>query len=202
MASCHRRTQTIVRSIGAVTASTTPDRTRRQAGLTALYLGIFASVWFSVPATGGALRVLLIVGSVAAIVTAIVGAMTVSRARRAGPAAPRDRAADRRYLLIVLAEFAAAGLGAVLLSLADRNAYIPALVAFVVGAHFFPLVPVLRDPGLRALGAVVCAVAVAALVAGLATSVEPGLVAGIGTGLALLTYGVVALAGMTRSPSH
>jgi hypothetical protein len=174
-----------------------PVRSRRQAGLTGLYLGLFATVWFSVPAAGGALRVLLVVASIAALLTVVAGITVLVRAGRPAPGG-RDRATDRRYLLVVAAEFAAAGLGALLLSVAGRPSYIPVLVAFVVGVHFFPLVEVLRDPRLRLLGTVVCAVALVALVAGLATSVASGLVAGIGTGAALLGYAILALATAAR----
>jgi hypothetical protein len=172
-------------------------RTRQQAGLTGLYLGLFATVWFSVPKAEGAPRALLVVGSVAALLTAAVGMAVAVRARRREPAR-RDRDADRRYLLIVFAEFAAAGLGALLLSWAGWSEYVPVLVGAVVGAHFFPLVRVLRDPQLRLLGAVVCAVALAGLIAELATSVPAGSVVGVGTGLALLGYAVMALAGALR----
>ena len=170
-----------------------PARSRRQSGLTGIYLGLFATVWFSVPAAGGTLRVLLVVASIAALLTVVAGIAVLARAGRPAPGG-RDRATDRRYLLVVAAEFAAAGLGALLLSGTGRSSYIPVLVAFVVGVHFFPLVEVLRDPRLKLLGAVVCAVALAALITGLATSVAPGLVAGTGTGLALLGYAILALA--------
>ncbi|SNY49009.1 hypothetical protein [Paractinoplanes atraurantiacus] len=173
-------------------SSTVETGSRRRAGLTGLYLGLFATVWFSVPAAGGVLRVLLIVGSVAALLTAGWGLTLLLRAGR-GSSEPRDRRADRRYLLIVLAEFAAAGVGALLLSLAGQAAYTPALVSAVVGLHFFPLVPVLGDPRLRVLGAAVCAVALLALVLGMATSIAPGLIAGVGTGLALLAYAALAV---------
>ncbi|MEV1159975.1 hypothetical protein AB0J27_31705 [Micromonospora chokoriensis] len=59
---------------------------RRQAGLTALYLGIFAMVWFSVPAAEQPLRALLVVGSIAALLTAVLGGVLSARLR--GPAAP------------------------------------------------------------------------------------------------------------------
>ena len=177
--------------------STAGIGSRRQAGLTALYLGLFATVWFSVPSADGVLRTLLVVGSVAGLLAAACGLAVIVRARGHGPAR-RDRDADRRYLLIVLAEFAAAGLGALLLSLVGRPEYIPVLVAAVVGAHFFPLVRVLHDPLLRPLGVVIGAVASAALVTGLATSVDAGLVAGAGTGLALLGYAVMALGATLR----
>ncbi|MGC4791172.1 hypothetical protein ACLQ22_25485 [Micromonospora sp. DT178] len=165
-------------------------QSRRQAGLAALYLGVFATIWFSVPAAEQPLRALLVVASGAALVTAVIGAVVVARSR--GPVA-HDRAADRRYLLIVLAEFAAAGLGAVVLALVGWSEFIPVLVCAVVGLHFFPLVPVLRDPLLRLLGAAMCVVALAGLVTALATAVSAGLVVGTGAGLLLLGYAVLAL---------
>lgn len=182
-------------------SSSVQGRTRQRAGLTGLYLGVFATIWFSVPAADGVLRALLVVGSVAALVTAVLGGVVAARAGRGGPVR-RDRDADRRYLLIVVAEFAAAGLGAWALSAADRSEWIPVLVAAVVGAHFFPLVPVLGDPRLRVLGAVICAVAAAGLVVGLATDVEPALVVGPGTGAALLGYAVLTLLGALRDKDH
>ncbi|MFG2168463.1 hypothetical protein [Micromonospora chersina] len=95
---------------------------RRQAGLTALYLGVFAAVWFSVPKADPPLRSLLVVGSVGALLAAAVGAVLVARAGRR-PAGERDRAADRRYGLVVAAEVAVGlvvgtGAGAVLLAYA------------------------------------------------------------------------------------
>ncbi|MEW2377417.1 hypothetical protein AB0883_15130 [Micromonospora sp. NPDC047812] len=165
-------------------------QSRRQAGLAALYLGVFATIWFSVPAAEQPLRALLVVASGAALVTAVIGAVVVARSRGA---VAHDRAADRRYLLIVLAEFAAAGLGAVVLALVGRSEFIPVLVCAVVGLHFFPLVPVLRDPLLRPLGAAMCVVALAGLVTALATAASAGLVVGTGAGLLLLGYAVLAL---------
>ncbi|MGW3606048.1 hypothetical protein [Micromonospora sp. NPDC005161] len=164
---------------------------RHQAGLTALYLGIFAMVWFSVPAAEQPLRALLVVGSIAALLTAVVGGVLSARTRGAG--GPRDRATDRRYLLIVVAEFAAAGLGAAVLAAAGWSEYIPVLVCAVVGLHFFPLAPLLRDPLLRPLGVALCVVAVAGLVTALASAVSAGLVVGTGAGLLLLGYAVQAL---------
>jgi hypothetical protein len=171
--------------------------TRRQAGLTALYLGIFATLWFSVPKAQPPLSTLLVVGSVVALVTAVAGAVIAVRDRDAG-AAPRDRASDRRYLLIVGMEFAAAGLGALLLAVVGWSEFIPVLVSAVVGVHFLPLAAVLDDALLRPLGGAVCLVALAGLVAGLASSVSVGQVVGTGTGLLLLGYAVTAVLRMGR----
>ncbi|MEU7845635.1 hypothetical protein AB0B39_32235 [Micromonospora sp. NPDC049114] len=165
---------------------------RHQAGLTALYLGIFAMVWFSVPAAEQPLRALLVVGSVAALLTAVLGGVLSARTR--GAVGPRNRATDRRYLLIVVAEFVAAGLGAAVLVAAGWSAYVPVLVCLIVGLHFFPLAPLLGDPLLRPLGVALCVVAVAGLVVGLASAVSPGLVIGTGAGVLLLGYAVQALA--------
>ncbi|MFI6824461.1 hypothetical protein ACIBJE_26485 [Micromonospora sp. NPDC050187] len=172
-------------------------RTRRQAGLTALYLGVFATLWFSVPKADPPLDTVLVVASVAALLTALTGGVVVARSRGAdGP--PRDRAADRRYLLVVVVEFAAAGLGAALLGLVGWSAFIPVLVSAVVGLHFLPLAPVLGDPLLRPLGLSVCLVALVGLVVGLVSSGPVALVVGVGTGLLLLGHALVAL---LRPPS-
>ena len=161
-----------------------------QAGLTALYLGIFATVWFSVPAVDQPWRALLVVGERCGHGHRRCWAPSWwSGAGASRWRSRRTRAADRRYLLIVVAEFAAAGLGAVLLAAAERSEYIPVLVCAVVGLHFFPLVPVLRDPLLRPLGSAMC-------VRGRGGARRPrsarrssaGLVVGTGAGLLLLGY--------------
>ncbi|SCG39879.1 hypothetical protein [Micromonospora halophytica] len=168
-------------------------RSRRQAGLTALCLGVFATIWFSVPAADPPLRTLLVVASGAALLTALGGAAVVLRAGRAAAAMPRDRRADRRYGLIVAVEFAAAALGAVLLSVAGRVEFVPVLVCGVVGVHFVPLAPVLRDRLLVPLAVAMCLVALAGLVVGLTSSASAGLVVGTGAGLVLWGYALLAL---------
>jgi hypothetical protein len=65
--------------------------------------------------------------------------------------------------------------------------------------HFFPLAPVLRDPGLRPLGAALIAVAVAGLVTALASGVDASTVVGIGAGVLLLGYASLALARAWRA---
>ncbi|TDC30632.1 hypothetical protein E1211_23890 [Micromonospora sp. 15K316] len=167
-------------------------RLRHQDGLAALYLGVFATVWFSVPAAEQPLRGLLVAGSVAALFTAVAGGVVTARSRGAA-AGPRDRADDRRYLLIVLAEFALAGLGAAALTVAGWPEYIPVLVCAVVGLHFFPLAPLLGNPLLRHLGVATCAVALAGLLTGLLTAVPAGVVVGTGAGALLLGYALRSL---------
>ncbi|MBQ1014845.1 hypothetical protein KBX53_28715, partial [Micromonospora sp. M51] len=67
------------------------------------------------------------------------------------------------------------------------------LVCLVVGLHFFPLAPLLRDPLLRPLGGALCLVAAAGLGIALASAVSAGLVVGVGAGVLLLGYAVQAL---------
>lgn len=165
---------------------------RRQAGLTALYLGIFATAWFSVPENKPPLGVFLVVGSIVAMVTAGAGIVLLVWSRADGPV-PRDAAADRKYLVIFAAELAAAGFGAVLLAETGRSEYIPVFIGAVVGVHFWPLAPVLKEPALRMLGVAVCVAALAGLIAGPVSSVPPGTVAGAGIAVLLLGYALGTL---------
>jgi hypothetical protein len=75
---------------------------------------------------------------------------------------------------------------AVSLGQAGQGDFIPVWVCAVVGVHFFALARLLEDPLLVPLGALVTAVAVVALVAGLATGVAPSTVTGVGFALAAL----------------
>ncbi|WP_430791913.1 hypothetical protein [Actinoplanes sp. G11-F43] len=165
---------------------------RRRSGLTALYLGIFATIWLSVPETHPPLGALLVVASIAALLTAGAGGALVFSSRADGPW-QRDAVADRRYLVIFAAELAAAGFGAMLLAVTQHGEYIPVLVGFVVGVHFWPLAPVLRDPALRVLAVLVSVAALAGLITGLVSSVTPGQVVGAGIGVLLLGYALGAL---------
>ena len=69
----------------------------------------------------------------------------------------------------------------------------PAWVCFGVGVHFFPLASVLQNPTLRPLGVLLVTVAAAALAIGLAWSVAPSTVTGLGAGLYLLAFGLATL---------
>ena len=109
------------------------------------------------------------------------------------PSAMRDRDAGRRYGIVVGVEFGSAAVGAVVLALLGWPDYIPVWVCLVVGVHFFALVTPLRDSSLVPLGVLMCAVAVAALVAAGVSDVAPGTVTGIGAGTLLLVFAVIAL---------
>ncbi len=172
----------------------TPAPTRRDRGITALVEGFFAAAWFGWghAAASSTLSGWLDVGSVLALVVAVVGAVVGFRSPSTG-AASRDPVASRRYGIIVGIEFGLAGVGAAILGVTGQADYIPVWICAVVGVHFLPLAPVLRDRLLIPLGALMCAVAVAGLVTGLATGVAPSSVVGVGAGGLLLVSGATAL---------
>ncbi|MEV0717860.1 hypothetical protein [Asanoa sp. NPDC050611] len=175
-------------------------RTRRDAGFTALFLGFFAAAWFGWAQAGGSSG-WLTAGSVVSLLVAVAGLAIGLRAPAEG-SAMRDRAASRRYGIIVGIEFAVIFIGAVLLGRLGQPDYIPVWVAFVVGVHFVPLAPVLGDPLLRPLAVATCLVALVGLVVGLASDTEPSLVVGIAEGLLLLGYSLQALARIDRRPAE
>jgi hypothetical protein len=174
-------------------------QSRRDAGITALVLGFFASAWFgwgqAAPPAG--LGTWLTVGSVLALAVAAVGAAVGFRSP-ASTAALHDRAAGRRYGVIVGVEFGLAGLGAGVLAVLGQGDYIPVWVCAVVGVHLLPLAPLLRDRRLVVLGVLLTLVALVALVAGLTDTATPSTVTGVGAGLLLLGFAVAELAGALR----
>ena len=144
------------------------------------------------------MRTWLLVGSIVSLIVAIIGALVGFR-RPSAESALHDRARYRRYGIIVGIEFALAGIGVAALAIFGAAAYIPIWVCAVVGVHFFPLAPVLTDPGLRPLGAALVLVSVAALVINLTRGVAPSTVTGIGAGALLLGYSVMALIRAVRT---
>lgn len=167
---------------------------RRDAGVTALLLGLFAAAWFGWAQASSPewLRVWLGVGSTIGVMVAVVGAVVAFRAP-GQTSALRDRAAGRRYGILIGVEFAAIAVGAAILGLAGQAEYIPAWICAVVGVHFFPLAPLLRDPSLTVLGIALCAVAVTGLIGGLVAVVAVSTIVGIGAGIAQLTYAIMSL---------
>ncbi|MFF5297558.1 hypothetical protein [Paractinoplanes globisporus] len=175
-------------------------QSRRDGGITALVEGFFGAAWFGwgQAAPPAWLSPWLTVGSVAALLVAIAGAV-VGFTSPASTAAINNREAGRRYGIIVGVEFGLAGLGAALLGVLGQADYIPVWICAVVGVHFVPLAAVLRDRNLIPLAVLVAATAVVALVAGLVTDVAPSTVTGVGAGLSLTVFGLLALIGALRA---
>lgn len=156
--------------------------------------GFFTFVWFgwgqaSAPSW---LVVPFAVGTGLGALVAVVGVVVTARST-GRLATVHDPVVRRRYGITVGVEFTLIGVGAAGLGAAGLAQWIPVWVCFVVGAHFFPLSPVLENPSLRPLGALLIAVAEAALAAGLASTVAPSTITGPGAGLSLLAFALATL---------
>jgi hypothetical protein len=166
----------------------------RSRGVTVVVDGFFAFVWFGwgQAAAPSWLVIPLAVGIALGALLAVTG--VVVTARSAGPLpAVSDPVVRRRYAIIVGFEFGLLGVGAAGLGATGQAQWIPVWICFGVGVHFFPLASALNNPTLRPLGLLLAAVAVAALVAGLASAVPPSTVTGLGAGLCLLGFGLATL---------
>lgn len=130
---------------------------------------------------------MLAVGSVLAVVVAVLG-IRVARRARAEPSPLAGKVAGRRYGIIVGSEFAAVGAGAAILGSTGHAEFIAAWACFVVGVHFLPLSRVFPGIGMVGLAGGVVLVAFAALTIGLSTTILPSLVAGTGAGAFLLGH--------------
>jgi hypothetical protein len=126
----------------------------------------------------------LAAGAALGALLAATGVVVTKRSTGPLPAAS-DLAVRRRYSITVGLEFGLLGAGAAVLGATGHYQGIPVWICFGVGVHFFPLASTLQNPTLRRLGALLVAVAAAALVAGLATAVAPSTVTGAGAGLCL-----------------
>jgi hypothetical protein len=160
-------------------------QTRLDHAITAIILGFFASAWFGwahAGVTSGALW--LDAGSALAVLIAIAALVTAFRVPRER-AAMRDPAQGRRYGIVVGIEFTLIVLGAVVLGVVHHPRWLAVWTLAVVGVHFIPLARPLNTRALYPLGILTCVAALAALVVGVASTVEPATVAGIGGGIAL-----------------
>jgi len=125
----------------------------------------------------------------------LVSLVFVTRSAAPVTPAPASGFVDRRYWLIVLAEAVALFGGLILINgVLHRSAVAVAWVALVVGVHFFGLARVWHMPHFTWLGAAITLLGLAGFLVyalgGPASAV--GLVAGVGSGVAL--YAAVAVA--------
>ena len=173
------------------------ERSPLSRGITAVIFGCFGLMWFGwgKEAPPGWLSPWLSVGMVVAVAVGIAGVAVCFRHRTA-QAPARDRVERRRYGVVVGIEFAAIGILAAVLGATGHAAFIPVVVAAVVGLHFYPLATVLHDPQLRPLSLVTCVIAVLGLVTGLTSGVAPSAVIGPGVGVALVGYAALGLGPM------
>lgn len=159
----------------------------RDVAMTAAILGFFASCWFgwAQERPPAAWRTPLIAGAVLSLVVAVIGAVFAWR-NWSGDSALSEPGAMRRYGIILGVEFGVAAVGAAAMIFMGHSQFLAPWICFVVGVHFFPMAPVLKSPPLFVLGAVLIAVAVAAVLISKGRHLAPSAVTGVGAGLALL----------------
>lgn len=165
----------------------------RDAAMTAVILGFFASGWFGwaqekPPPTWPKW---LGIGSGLSLLTAVVGGLLAWRHWSDGTAFDEDT--SRAFGVVVAIEFGAAGLGAIALTLTRRKEYIPAWVALVVGLHLFPVAVLINYPLVHLPAALVTIVAVAAVPVAKARALPISAVTGVGSGIALLVTAWISL---------
>jgi hypothetical protein len=97
----------------------------------------------------------------------------------------------RQYGIILGVEFGVAAAGAAAIDLLRHSEYVAPWICLVVGVHFFPMAPVLKSPPLFVLGAVLIAVAAAAVLICRGRDLALSAVAGAGT--ALLGYASLSI---------
>lgn len=166
----------------------------RDAAATGAIFGFFASAWFGwaqqrPPKTW---RTPLTLASVGSIVLAAVGGVLAWQHWSEGSVFDQDSTA-RSFGIVVGIEFAAAGIGAALLSRTRRNELTPAWIALVVGIHLVPLARLLEYPLLYATAVGVVVAALAAVPVARAGELAPSAVTGVGTGSVLLISALISL---------
>jgi hypothetical protein len=76
-----------------------------------------------------------------------------------GGSALSEPGAMRQYGIIAGVEFGIAAVGAAAIAVWGRREYLVPWICLVVGVHFWPMAPVLENPSLIVLGALLTAVA-------------------------------------------
>jgi hypothetical protein len=166
----------------------------RDAAMTAAIFGFFAMAWFgwAQEHPPRSWKKWLIAGSVVATLALLAGGLLAWRRWNTGTVF--DGETGRTFGIIVGIEFALAGLGAGLLAWRGRKELIPVWIALVVGAHLFPLAPLLHYPLLYLVAALVTIAALVAVPVARGRSVAVSAVNGLGVGTALLTAAIFSLA--------
>jgi hypothetical protein len=166
----------------------------RDDAIIVLLFGLLASTWFGWAHEGPprSWRLPLTLAAVTSIVIGAVGGYLTWR-HWGGGSALSEPGAMRSYGITVGVEFALAGIGAAVLGVRKRQDLIAPWICLVVGVHFAPLAPILKNPMLYVLAAVVTAVALAAVPLARRRDLPPSAITGLGTGSALLLFAIVSL---------
>lgn len=97
------------------------------------------------------------------------------------------------YIIVFYAQLIIGGLGAFFLIRKKKKDYVAPWIAFIVGAHFFCLVNVFKDPSLYILAILMIAIAVLSPWISKKMGVANSAITGIGLGMALFCFAVLGL---------
>jgi len=166
----------------------------RDDAMTALIFGFFASMWFgwAQEKPPPSWRRWLALSAILSLVVGAAGSYLAWRHWGDGSALS-EPGAMRRYGITVGVEFALAGIGAAILGMRKRQDLIAPWICLVVGVHFAPLAPILKNPMLYALAALMTVVALVAVPLARRRDLAPSAITGVGAGAALLVFAVVSV---------
>ena len=167
----------------------------------AVVLSGAAIAWFGWGMQGGLVQSALIAGMIASGL-ALMAAIAVNRTMAAPPTLAIDPAARRIYWVAVAVEVVMIVGGAFVLAGTGNGQWLSTWTAFVMGVHFVPLARPFGAPILK-LTAVACVIVVALAVwAGLAGWAPAPTIAGAGTGLVLLGFGIALIGSARQAVTH
>ncbi|GAA0982276.1 hypothetical protein [Nocardiopsis tropica] len=162
----------------------------RDAAMTTAIFGFFASAWFGWaqerPPEGRATW-WLGGGSALGLLLAAFGGITAWIHWDTASVLSVEGGMDL-YLTVLGVEFGVALLGVLVLLALKRGAYLAPWVCLVVGVHFFPLAPVLADPGLYLLAALLTVWPFLAVCLANRRGLAPSFTTGAGAGPVLLVF--------------
>jgi hypothetical protein len=158
----------------------------RDADAIVAIFGFFGSVWFgwAQESPPRSWRPWLLTGSVASLVTMVVGGILVWRHWNDGTVFDEDT--SRTFGVVVGIEFALAGIGAAVLGARGRKDVIPVWIALVVGVHLFPVAVIIRAPLIHVVAALVTIAALATIPVARSRSLPVSATIGLGAGTVLL----------------
>ncbi|WP_433700021.1 hypothetical protein [Nocardiopsis sp. CA-288880] len=162
----------------------------RDAAMTTAVFGFFASAWFGWaqerPPAGTATWWLGGGSVLGLLLAAFGGAVSWIHWDTASVLSGGD--GMDLYLTVLGVEFGVALAGVVVLLVLGRRAYFAPWVCLVVGVHFFPLAPVLADPGLYLLAALLTVWPFLAVRLANRRELAPSFTTGAGAGPVLLVF--------------
>ncbi len=147
--------------VASTTRGSVGRETAEGAARSALFMAVFGVVW-------AAAGVVLLVVAFALASALCLGSVRLWRAARGLPsddsprAEARRRHSSRRFSLVFGLQGAAIALVIVLLGRYALATFIPAVVALIVGLHFFPLAKLFGARAYHVTGAALCALALVA----------------------------------------